>query len=138
VFRRRRRDDEPENDLEPTDEETVADEESEDDDEPTVVTHGGPWDSEADSVPEMERVDFGAIQVPIGEGLEIRARGALGSPEEGQKLFDSALGWLALGKMMFGSEPWGEALGQLHLDRDGQDLTLRLALTAQEAELLLK
>jgi hypothetical protein len=72
VFRRRRRDDEPENDLEPTDEETVADEEIEDDDEPAVVAHGGPWDSEADSVPEMERVDFGAIQVPIGEGLEIQ------------------------------------------------------------------
>jgi len=72
VFRRRRRDDEPENDLEPTDEETVADEESESDDEPAVVLHGGPWDSEADSIPEMERVDFGAIQVPIGEGIEIQ------------------------------------------------------------------
>jgi hypothetical protein len=72
VFRRRRRDDEPENDLEPTDEETVADEEIESDDEPAVVLHGGPWDSEAESVPEMERVDFGAIQVPIGEGIEIQ------------------------------------------------------------------
>ncbi|MDN3355030.1 DUF3710 domain-containing protein [Actinomadura sp. DC4] len=71
MFRRRRRDDEPENDLEPTDEETVADEEI-DSDEPAVVTHGGPWDSEAESVPEMERVDFGAIQVPIGEGIEIQ------------------------------------------------------------------
>jgi hypothetical protein len=77
VFRRRRRDDEPENDLEPTDEETVADEESGTDeagaqDEPAAVTHGGPWDSETDSVPEMERVDFGSIQVPIGEGIEIQ------------------------------------------------------------------
>jgi hypothetical protein len=72
VFRRRRRDDEPENDLEPTDEETVADEETESDDESAVVLHGGPWDSEAESVPEMERVDFGAVQVPIGEGLEIQ------------------------------------------------------------------
>ena len=72
MFRRRRRDDEPENDLEPTDEETVADEEGADDAEPAVVTHGGPWDSEADGVPEMERVDFGAIQVPIGEGIEIQ------------------------------------------------------------------
>jgi hypothetical protein len=70
VFRRRRRDDEPENDLEPTDEETVADEETED--EPATVTHGGPWDSEAESIPEMERVDFGAIKVPIGEGIEIQ------------------------------------------------------------------
>jgi hypothetical protein len=72
VFRRRRRDDEPENDLEPADEETVADEEIESDDEPAVVLHGGPWDSEDKSVPEMERVDFGAIQVPIGEGIEIQ------------------------------------------------------------------
>jgi hypothetical protein len=72
VFRRRRRDDEPENDLEPTDEETVADEETDTDDEPAVVKHGGPWDSEAESVPEMERVDFGALQVPIGEGIEIQ------------------------------------------------------------------
>jgi uncharacterized protein DUF3710 len=73
VFRRRRRDDEPENDLEPTDEETVADEETDTtEDEPAEVTHGGPWDSESDGIPQMERVDFGAIQVPIGEGIEIQ------------------------------------------------------------------
>lgn len=72
MFRRRRRDDEPENNLEPTDEETVADEETDTEDEPVVVTHGGPWDFEADNVPQMERVDFGAIQVPIGEGIEIQ------------------------------------------------------------------
>jgi Protein of unknown function (DUF3710) len=71
VFRRRRRDDEPEN-VEPTDEETVADEPAEPDEEPAALPHGGPWDSEADNVPEMERVDFGAIQVPIGEGIEIQ------------------------------------------------------------------
>jgi Protein of unknown function (DUF3710) len=72
VFRRRRRGDEPENDLEPADEETVADEETGAEDEPAVVRHGGPWDSEAESIPEMERVDFGAVQVPIGEGIEIQ------------------------------------------------------------------
>jgi hypothetical protein len=74
VFRRRRRDDEPENTLEPTDEETVADEETDAEkaQEPAAVKHGGPWDSEAESVPEMERVDFGAVQVPIGEGIEIQ------------------------------------------------------------------
>lgn len=72
MFRRRRRDDEPENDLEPTDEETVADEQVEPDEEPSAVPHGGPWDSEAEGVPEMERVDFGAIKVPIGEGIEIQ------------------------------------------------------------------
>lgn len=72
MFRRRRRGDEPENDLEPTGEETVADEETDSEDEPVTVSHGGPWDSEADNVPEMERVDFGAVQVPIGEGIEIQ------------------------------------------------------------------
>ncbi|MFB9838097.1 DUF3710 domain-containing protein [Actinoallomurus acaciae] len=71
MFRRRRRDDEPEN-VEPTDEEPVADEPAESDEEPAAVPHGGPWDSEAEAVPEMERVDFGAIQVPIGEGIEIQ------------------------------------------------------------------
>jgi hypothetical protein len=77
VFRRRRRDEEPEKNLEPTDEETVAAEESgadeagsEEEQERAAVSHGGPWDAEADSIPEMERVDFGAIQVPIAEGIE--------------------------------------------------------------------
>ena len=70
-MRRRRRDDEPEN-VEPTDEETGADEPAEPDEEPAGVPHGGPWDSEAGSIPEMERVDFGAVQVPIGEGIEIQ------------------------------------------------------------------
>ncbi len=73
MFRRRRRDDEPENTLEPTDEETVADEENvEEKQEPAATPLGGPWDSETESIPEMERVDFGAIQVPIGEGIEIQ------------------------------------------------------------------
>jgi hypothetical protein len=83
VFRRRRRDDEPEN-VEPTDEETVADEPAEPDEEPAAVPHGGPWDSEADEVPEMERVDFGAIKVPIGEGIEIQVNvEAVEQDEEG-------------------------------------------------------
>lgn len=78
MFRRRRRGDEPEKDLEPTGEETVADEETDStdstgtEDEPVTVTHGGPWDSEADGIPRMERVDFGSVQVPIGEGIEIQ------------------------------------------------------------------
>jgi uncharacterized protein DUF3710 len=89
VFRRRRRDDEPEKSLEPTDEETVADEETttEEEQEPAAVAHGGPWDSEAESVPEMERVDFGAIQVPIGEGIEIQVNvEAVEQDEEGNPL----------------------------------------------------
>ncbi|MDX6739749.1 DUF3710 domain-containing protein [Actinocorallia sp. A-T 12471] len=32
----------------------------------------GPWDAAEDTVPEMERLDFGAVQVPIGPGLEIQ------------------------------------------------------------------
>ncbi|MCW2945511.1 MAG: hypothetical protein JWR24_2228 [Actinoallomurus sp.] len=89
MFRRRRRDDEPEKSLEPTDEETVADEETttEEEHEPAPVAHGGPWDSEAESVPEMERVDFGAIQVPIGEGIEIQVNvEAVEQDEEGNPL----------------------------------------------------
>ncbi|MEV5710585.1 DUF3710 domain-containing protein [Actinoallomurus sp. NPDC052274] len=77
MFRRRRRDEEPEKNLEPTDEETVAAEESEAEEpgsegeqESAAVSHGGPWDAEADSIPEVERVDFGAFQVPIAEGIE--------------------------------------------------------------------
>ncbi|MCO5993539.1 DUF3710 domain-containing protein [Actinoallomurus rhizosphaericola] len=77
MFRRRRRDEEPEKNLEPTDEETVAAEESEAEEagsegeqERAAVSHGGPWDAAADSIPEIERVDFGAIRVPIAEGIE--------------------------------------------------------------------
>ena len=33
---------------------------------------GGPWDAEADSIPEVERIDFGALQVPIGPDIEIQ------------------------------------------------------------------
>ncbi|MCO6009750.1 DUF3710 domain-containing protein [Actinoallomurus purpureus] len=79
MFGRRRRDEEPEKNLEPTDEETVAAEESgaeesgsEEEQERAAVSLGGPWDAETGSIPEMERVDFGAIQVPIGEDIEIQ------------------------------------------------------------------
>ncbi len=77
MFRRRRRDDKPEKNLEPTDEETVAAKESEEPDaepkpETVPASLHGPWDVDADGIPEMERVDFGAIQVPIGEGIEIQ------------------------------------------------------------------
>lgn len=30
---------------------------------------GGPWDSEDDSVPEMQRLDFGSLLVPVAPGL---------------------------------------------------------------------
>lgn len=72
MFRRRRRDEEPE--PEATDEEAVADEEAGAEvaaaEQPPAL--GGPWDAESDAVPEMERIDFGSIQVPIAEDIEIQ------------------------------------------------------------------
>lgn len=32
----------------------------------------GPWDAAEDTFPELERIDFGAIQVPIGQGIEVQ------------------------------------------------------------------
>ncbi len=45
-----------------------------DSDDEVVAADGsasGPWDA-AESAPEMERIDFGALQVPIGPGLEVQ------------------------------------------------------------------
>lgn len=65
-IRRRRQDEETEKDLELTDEQTGA---VEADDAPAAASaEGGPWDSE-DSYPELQRLDFGAMQVPVGPGL---------------------------------------------------------------------
>ncbi|MEO3784559.1 DUF3710 domain-containing protein [Actinocorallia sp. B10E7] len=36
------------------------------------ATGGGPWDAAEDTVPELERLDFGALQVPIGPGIEVQ------------------------------------------------------------------
>jgi hypothetical protein len=73
VFGRRRRDDEEfVDDLEVTGEEGELD--AADSDEGDVAGAGsasGPWDAE-ESAPEMERIDFGALQVPIGPGLEVQ------------------------------------------------------------------
>jgi hypothetical protein len=32
----------------------------------------GPWDAAEDTVPELERLDFGSLQVPIGPGIEVQ------------------------------------------------------------------
>lgn len=64
-IRRRRQDEEAEKSLELTDEETDA---VEADDAPATAGEGGPWDSE-DSYPELQRLDFGAMRVPVGPGL---------------------------------------------------------------------
>jgi hypothetical protein len=68
VFRRRGQGEEPKNDLELTDEETDA---AVEDDAVETASDGGPWDAE-DSFPELERIDFGALQVPIGPSLEVQ------------------------------------------------------------------
>jgi hypothetical protein len=72
VFRRRRQGEEPEENLEPTDEQPEADPAADaaEDAEP-VSADKGPWDSE-DSYPALERIDFGGVQVPIGPGLEVQ------------------------------------------------------------------
>lgn len=86
MFRRRSRpDDEPADSLELTEEEETEEEEpdaakdidagsGEADAAESVAVAGsasGPWDAE-EAAPEMERVDFGALQVPIGPGIEIQ------------------------------------------------------------------
>jgi hypothetical protein len=73
VFRRRGQGEEPEENLELTDEETgAAAEETAEETAGAAASEGGPWDAE-DSFPELERIDFGALQVPIGPGLEVQA-----------------------------------------------------------------
>jgi hypothetical protein len=77
VFRRRGQGEEPEENPELTDEETGTPATDETADETVgeaageAVSDGGPWDAE-DSFPELERIDFGALQVPIGPGLEVQ------------------------------------------------------------------
>ncbi|RAY11615.1 DUF3710 domain-containing protein [Actinomadura craniellae] len=63
-FRRRREAEAPDENLEPTDEQSDEVEETEE----VAAVEGGPWDSE-DAYPEMQRLDFGAFQVPVAQGL---------------------------------------------------------------------
>lgn len=71
MFRRRGQGEEPAKNLELTDEET--DTAAKDTGAPGTGagSEGGPWDV-GDSFPELERIDFGALQVPIGPGLEVQ------------------------------------------------------------------
>jgi hypothetical protein len=79
VFRRRREDEESAEDLEVTGEEELdaadsAEEPAEaaaEEAGAAAESAGGPWDAE-ESAPDIERIDFGALQVPIGPGLEIQ------------------------------------------------------------------
>jgi hypothetical protein len=76
--RRSRQGDEPAESLEVTEEEELdaaenidAGSGNEDEDVAVAGSASGPWDA-AEAAPEMERVDFGALQVPIGPGIEIQ------------------------------------------------------------------
>jgi uncharacterized protein DUF3710 len=77
VFRRRGQGEEPQENLDLTDEETDATASGEAAADAVADTAGesaaggGPWDAE-ESFPGLERIDFGALQVPIGPGLEVQ------------------------------------------------------------------
>jgi uncharacterized protein DUF3710 len=64
-IRRRRQDEEPTAGIEPDDEQAQDAAETEVDAE---ASEGGPWDAE-ENYPELDRLDFGALQVPVGPGL---------------------------------------------------------------------
>jgi hypothetical protein len=72
VFRRRRQGDEPE--VEPEVVEEAADDSAEAEEVARAGASdgdGGPWDADQD-YPDIERIDFGGIQVPIGPGIEVQ------------------------------------------------------------------
>ncbi|HEX2315878.1 MAG TPA: DUF3710 domain-containing protein [Thermomonospora sp.] len=66
-IRRRRQGEEPDSTLEPAGEQADA---VETDDAPAAGADAaeGPWDA-GDSYPDLQRLDFGSIQVPVAEGL---------------------------------------------------------------------
>jgi hypothetical protein len=69
AFGRRRQAEEPEKGPEATEEPAEAvDEAAEEAPAEGAKAGGGPWDSE-DSFPEMQRLDFGSMRVPIAPGL---------------------------------------------------------------------
>ncbi|MEU6752690.1 DUF3710 domain-containing protein [Spirillospora sp. NPDC046719] len=69
AFGRRRQAEEPEKGPEATEEPAEAvDEAAEEAPAEAAKAEGGPWDSE-DSFPEMQRLDFGSMRVPIAPGL---------------------------------------------------------------------
>ncbi|QXJ20677.1 DUF3710 domain-containing protein [Actinomadura graeca] len=69
AFGRRRQADDPEKGPEPIEEPVDAvDEADEEATDEAVPDEGGPWDS-ADSFPELQRLDFGSLQVPVAQGL---------------------------------------------------------------------
>jgi hypothetical protein len=76
VFRRQRQhDEESAEHLEVTGDEEPLDAANFDDEERGALaaagSKSGPWDADEDA-PEMERIDFGALRVPIGPGIEVQ------------------------------------------------------------------
>ncbi|RFS81716.1 DUF3710 domain-containing protein [Actinomadura spongiicola] len=70
VFGRRRQAEEPEKGPEVTEEPAEAAEEAPADEAAAEAAPagGGPWDSE-DSFPDLQRLDFGSLRIPVAEGL---------------------------------------------------------------------
>ncbi|XVQ08929.1 DUF3710 domain-containing protein [Spirillospora sp. CA-255316] len=70
AFGRRRQADEPAKGPEPADEKTEAAsaEDAAADEAPEKDAASGPWDSD-DEYPELQRLDFGSLQVPVAPGL---------------------------------------------------------------------
>ncbi|WP_242906396.1 DUF3710 domain-containing protein [Actinomadura terrae] len=69
AFGRRRQAEEPEKGPELTEEPADAVEEADEEEAAKADSgEGGPWDSE-DSFPELQRLDFGSLQVPVAPGL---------------------------------------------------------------------
>jgi hypothetical protein len=72
VFRRRRQQgEEPAENIEVTGEEELDDAATAEDDTGSGVPEGGPWDAE-EPAPEIDRFDFGCLQVPTGVGIEFQ------------------------------------------------------------------
>jgi hypothetical protein len=80
VFRRRRQQDEEsaerlevtgEDELDAADAAEEADSDSGEEYVAAAGSASGPWDA-GEPAPEMERIDFGALQVPIGPGIEVQ------------------------------------------------------------------
>jgi hypothetical protein len=98
------------------------------------VGAAAPWGPMA----ELEALESLQVGVSFGQNLEIFARGGTAGHESSQRLFESALGWLTIGRMLLGSEPLGTALNKFRIDREGADLKLTVSLTPEEAEMLLR
>jgi len=72
VFRRRRREEEAEPAPIEDEAQDGAEDRAAEDDEPSgEAGAAGPWDAE-DDIPAAERIDFGSLLVPVGEGFEIQ------------------------------------------------------------------